>query len=326
MTVLARLGAWLAAHKSLAATAVSGTAVAALVTTLAVVSGGYSAQHLQLNDAAVWVASDAKKSLGRANTEIDKLNSVVAGTGEALDVVQDGADVLLVDREANTVAVVDPAKAEAGKSVALPPRSPQVSLAGSHVALLSRATGQVWLTTVQQLDSFNSGSAPTIDLGGRAVSALDPSGVLFAYQPTTRTLVRVDLNAAEPSTTTTKVAARGDGQNVSLTSVGGHWALLDPDQRTLWVDGRAVSLSSVLSESAEPVLQQPSASGDAVWLATGSGLVRVPLDGGRPTRPLTGVSGSPAAPATVDGCTYAAWSGGAVWRSCGASGAGSARR
>jgi streptogramin lyase len=117
---LASLGAWIAAHKSIAATAVSGTAVAALVTALAVVSGGYSAQHLQLNDAAVWVASDAKKSLGRANTEIDRLNSVVAGTGEALDVVQDGENVLLVDREANTVAVVDPAKAEAGKSVALP--------------------------------------------------------------------------------------------------------------------------------------------------------------------------------------------------------------
>lgn len=316
MSRLGALGSWLAAHKSLAATAVSGTAVAALVTTLAVVSGGYSAQHLQLDDAAVWVASDAKKSLGRANTEIDKLNSVVAGTGEALDVVQDGTDVLLVDREANTVAVVDPATAEAGKSVALPPRSPQVSLAGGHVALLSQATGQLWLTGVAQLDQFNSGSAATIDLGGRAVSAMDPSGVLFAYQPTTRSLVRVDLDAAEPATTTQKVSTGGDGADVSLTSVGGHWALLDPAERTLWVDGRAVSLRSVLDAGADPVLQQPSAAGNAVWIATGTGLVRVPLDGGRPTRPVTQAQGTPAAPVTVAGCTYAAWSGGAAWKSC----------
>lgn len=316
---LAAIGSWLAAHKSVAATAVSGTAVAALVTTLAVVSGGYSAQHLKLDDAAVWVASDAKKSLGRANTEIDKLNSVVAGTGESLDVVQDGSDVLLVDREANTVAVVDPAKAEAGKSVALPPRSPQVSLAGGHVALLSQTTGQLWLTSVQQLDTFNSGSAATVDLGGRAVSAMDPSGVLFAYQPVTRSLVRVDLNAAEPSTTTIKVATGGDGAAVALTSVGGHWALLDPDQRKIWVDGRSVDLASVIPAGSNPVLQQPSTGGNAVWIATDTGLVRVPLDGGRPTRPVSQVSGSAAAPVTVAGCTYAAWGGGTAWRSCGSS-------
>ncbi|MDN4596303.1 Ig-like domain-containing protein [Leifsonia virtsii] len=321
MSRLATLGAWLAAHKSVAATAVSGTAVAALVTTLAVVSGGYSAQHLQLNDAAVWVASDAKKSLGRANTEIDRLNSVVAGTGEALDVVQDGEDVLLVDREANTVAVVDPAKAEAGKSVALPPRAPQVSLAGGHVALLSQTTGQLWLTTVGQLDQFNSGSAATIDLGGRAVSAMDPSGILFAYQPATRTVVRIDLDAAEPSTTTQKVATRGEGAAVSLTSVAGHWALLDPDQRTVWIDGRAVALSALLPEGSDPVLQQPSAHGDAVWISSNAGLVRVPLDGGRATRPVT-AAGTAAAPVTVAGCTYAAWSDGAAWRSCAANGSG----
>lgn len=321
MSTLARLGAWLAGHKSVAATAVSGTAVAALVTTFAVVSGGYSAQHLQLDDASVWVASDAKKSVGRANTEIDKLNSVVAGTGEALDVVQDGTDILLIDREANTVAVVDPAKAEAGKSVALPPRAPQVSLAGGHVALLSQTTGQLWLTTVAQLDQFNSGSAATIDLGGRAVSAMDPSGVLFAYQPATRSLLRADLNAAEPSTTTTTVQTRGDGANVSLTAVGGHWALLDADQRTVWIDGRAVDLRSLVPEGSHPVLQQPSAGGGSVWIGTDSGLVRVPLDGGRPTRPVTREAGTAVAPVTVAGCTYAAWSDGSAWRSCGASGA-----
>ena len=326
MSRLGVIGSWLAAHKSLAATAVSGTAVATLVATLAVVSGGYSAQHLQLNDAAVWVSSDAKKSLGRANTEIDKLNTVVAGTGEALDVVQDGTDVLLVDREANTIAVVDPAKAEAGKSVALPPRSPQVSLAGGHVALLSQVTGQVWLTNVGQLDEFNSGSAPTIDLGGRAVAAMDPSGLLFAYQPASRSLVRVDLEAAAPSTTTQTVATRGDGANVALTTVGGHWALLDPDERTIWVDGRAIDLASVLPAGSDAVLQQPSAAGNAVWIATSTGLVRVPLDGGKPTRAVTQSgsrpSGAPAAPVTVAGCTYAAWNDGTAWRSCSAAGAG----
>lgn len=322
---MSRLGsawAWVTAHKSVAATAVSGTVVAALVTTLAVVSGGYSAQHLQLDDAAVWVASDAKKAIGRANTEIDKLNSVVAGTGEALDVVQDGANVVLLDREASTLAVVDPATAETGKSVALPPRSPAVFLAGDRAALLSQTTGQLWLTTVEQLDRFNSGSAATVDLGGRTVAAMDPAGALVAYHPSTRSLVRIELTGSEPATTTTTLATTGDGANVSVTTVAGHTALLDPDERRLWLDGRAVDLSAQLAAGADPVLQQPSSTGDAVWIGTTTGLVRVPLDGTAASRPFSGASGAPAAPVTVRDCTYAGWNGGVTWRSCDADGTG----
>jgi hypothetical protein len=318
------IGAWIAAHKSLVATATSSTAVVALVTTLAVVSGGYSAQHMQLGDAAVWVSSDAKKSLGRANTEIDKLNSVVTGTGEAVDVAQDGSNVLLLDRETNTLAVVDPATSEAGKSVALPPRSPRVDISGDHVSLLSQATGQLWLTTVSQLDQFNAGSGSTIDLGGRTVAAMDPAGALFAYLPDTRTVTRIDVTGAEPSTTSQKVPTKGDGAAVTLTVVDGKWALFDPDQSTLYLAGRTVDLSGLLSTGDDPVLQQSSSSGDAVWIATNSGLIRVPFDGSKPSRAFADASGAPAAPTTVGDCTYAAWSGGTAWSSCDASGAGKA--
>lgn len=313
---------WLLAHKSIAATALSGTVVAALVTTLAVVSGGYSAQHLQLNDGAVWVASDAKKALGRANTQIDSLNSIVPGTGEALDVVQDGQNVLLLDKEANTAAVVDPATAEAGKSVALPPRSPQVAVSGDHVVMLSQTTGQLWLTSMSQLDQFNSGSAATVDLGGRAVSAMDPSGVLFAYQPGNRSLVRIDLGGEQPASTTEKVPSRGDGAHVQLTSAGGRWALFDPDEKMLWVSGKAVDLSGVLGGDADAIVQAPSANGDAVWIATSAGLIRVPLDGSPASRVLGSVSGAPAAPAVVAGCVHAAWNSGTAWRTCSTPGAG----
>ncbi|MFF1572021.1 Ig-like domain-containing protein [Leifsonia sp. NPDC058292] len=313
------IGSWLAAHKSLVATATSGTAVVALVTTLAVVSGGYSAQRMDLGDAAVWVASDAKKSLGRANTEIEKLNSVVPGGGEALDVVQDGGNVLLVDKETNTVSVVDPATSEAGKAVALPPRSPSVQLAGDQVSLLSQTTGQVWLTSVSRLEDFNAGSAPTIDLGGRAVSALDPSGRLFAYLPDTRTVTSIDVGGDEPKTTSVKVATSGDGADVAVTSVGGQWALFDPDARRLYTADRAVDLSDLLGSDANPVLQRPSATGDAVWIATSTGLIRVPFGSGSPSEAVRGRTGAAAAPITVGSCTYAAWSGGTTWKQCGTS-------
>ncbi|WP_223695082.1 Ig-like domain-containing protein [Leifsonia poae] len=316
------IGKWLAAHKSLVATATSGTAIVALVTTLAVVSGGYSAQRVALGDAAVWVANDAKKSLGRANTEIDKLNSVVSGPGEALDIAQDGSNVLLIDNETNTVAVVDPATSEAGKSVALPPRDPYVHLAGDKVTLVSRTTGQLWLTTVPQLGDFNAGAAPTIDLGGRVVTAMNDAGVLYAFLPDTRTVTRIDTGGDQPATASEKVSSSGDGKNDTMTVVGDTWALLDPDARTLTVSGHTTDLSGVLGAGDTPVLQQPSAAGDAVWIGTTSGLIRVPLDGSRATKPVTGQSGAPAAPITVAGCTFAAWSGGTSWRECGSSSTG----
>ncbi|AGW41397.1 fibronectin-like protein [Leifsonia xyli subsp. cynodontis DSM 46306] len=312
---LAVIRAWLTAHKSLAATVVSGAAITALVTTLAVVSGGYSAQRLQIGDASVWVASDAKKSLGRANTEIGRLNSIVSGAGEALDVVQNGENVLLLDREANTVAVVDPATAEAGEPVALPPRSPQVLVAGGRVALLSQATGQLWLTSVGQLSTFAPGSAATMDLGGRAIAVMDPAGVLYTYQPGARTVTRVDLGGDQPATTI-GVPASGDGANAQLTTAGGQWAVFDPDARALWLPGRKVELASLLGDSSGAVVQQPSGESTAVWIASSGGLLRVPLDGSAPRRVLTAVSGTPVAPAVSHGCAYAAWGSGTVFRSC----------
>lgn len=316
---------WLAAHKSLVATATSGTAIVALVTTMAVVSSGYSAQRMDLGDAAVWVASDLKKSIGRANTEIDALNAVVPATGSTVEVVQDGTNVLLVDSESNTVAVVDPATNATGKSMPLPPRQPSVHLAGDRIAIASEATGQIWLTTVGDLSNFNSGAAPTLDLGGAAKTTMDASGVLYAFLPDTGVVHRIDTSGSETVSTTEKVPQAAQGVNDTITTVGGHWALLDPDRRVLYLHGRTVDLGGILGSSTDPVLQAPSTSGDSVSIATSTGLIRVPLDGSPPVLRVGGRTGVPAAPILVGGCTYAAWSGGSTWSSCSDSSPGSTR-
>ncbi len=310
------IGSWLAAHKSLVATATSGTAIVALVTTMAVVSSGYSAQHMNLSDAAVWVASDAKKAIGRANTEIDSLNSVVPTTGSSLDVVQDGSNVLLVDYESNTVAVVDPATIAAGKSMPLPPRQPSVHLAGNVVAITSETTGQIWLTSVADLPNFNSGAAPTLDLGGAAKTTMDSSGVMYAFLPDTGVVHRIDTTGNQSVSTTEKVPQAAQGVNDTITTVAGHWAVLDPDRRVLYLHGRTVNLGGILGTSTDPVLQAPSAAGDTVVIATSTGLVRVPLDGSPPVLRAGGRAGVPAAPVIVGGCTYAAWSSGSTWSAC----------
>ncbi|MBE1874608.1 hypothetical protein, partial [Myceligenerans pegani] len=57
----------------------------------------------------------------------------------------------------------------------------------------------------------------------------------------------------------------------------------------------------------EAQLQQPSGESDVVAVATTDALIRQPLDGSDALKQHD-VSGAPAAPVQVGGCTYGAWS------------------
>ena len=94
---------WLKAHRSLVATVTSLGLVAAVIATVAIVSTGYTAQKMQLDDGSVWVANGSQQAIGRANTEVLELNSVVRGSAAQLETVQDGDTVLLVDHANATV-------------------------------------------------------------------------------------------------------------------------------------------------------------------------------------------------------------------------------
>ena len=176
------------------------------------------------------------------------------------------------------------------------------------------------------LSNFNSGAAPTLDLGGAATTTMDASGVLYAFLPDTGVVHRIDTSGNDTVSTTEKVPQAAQGVNDTITTVAGHWALLDPDRRVLYLHGRTSNLAGVLGTSTDPVLQQPSITGNSVAIATSTGLIRVPLDGSAPAvLRVGGRTGVPAAPVVVGGCTYAAWTGGSSWSSCSDSSPGTTR-
>src|SRR5690554_1513149 len=94
---------WASHHKSLVTTVSSGIVIASLIATVAVISTGYSSQRMDLDDSSVWVANGTQQFIGRANTAVRELNSVVPAVGTDIQVLQRGADVLVLDRENNTV-------------------------------------------------------------------------------------------------------------------------------------------------------------------------------------------------------------------------------
>ena len=314
---------WLAAHRPLFATALSGTVVVSVIATMAIVSGGYSAQRLDLGDAAVWVTNEARQVVGRANTAVFELNTVVSAGSTSLDVVQQGATVLVVDRGNSALDILDPATAEVADSVALPPEAASVVLAGDRAVI--GANGDVWNVAASQLSGFDSTTEPTLSFGAGSVVSVDEAGVLYAFTPSTGELSRVDLLTADTITSTVVVTAGETGDRYQLTSVDGRWALLNASSRQLFQAEGQEDLSGSIRSGDEPVLSEPSLTGERVLVAHREGLLSVPRAGGTLTALVTGRSGAAAAPVQDRSCAHAAWSDGTVWRDCGSAGsAGSA--
>jgi hypothetical protein len=311
---------WIATHKSLVATATSGSVVAALVAAVAIVSTGYTAQRLDLNDASVWVSNGADRFIGRANTDVLELDTVVASDGNDIDVVQRGATVLLVDRGDATLDIVDAATSELGERVPLPPSAPDVFIAGDNVVIYSQGSGEVWITPTADLADFDAEQEPTLSLGAESVLSVDPAGLLFAFAPEAKKVYRVDAAAATAVESTEDTELGGARGDFAVTSVAGRWAVLDVDAARVELAGGVTDLADSLQTGAQPVLQAPSVSGDEVLVAHPGGLLGVPVAGGD-IETLSDVgAGTAAAPTVVGGCAYAAWSNGESWRRCGAGG------
>ncbi|WP_310889690.1 hypothetical protein [Clavibacter capsici] len=181
---------WIRRHRQAATTVTGGAVVLALLTGFALVSDGYDAQRVDLDDGSVWVVNSAQQAIGRANTSVLELDSVVDSRSEDIDVLQGGSTVLLADRGASRLDVVDDATSEVVDTAPLPAGA-EVMLAGSRAAILVPATGQLWLVPVAGLAAFDAASAPTLALGADAVASMGDDGTLLVYSADAGTLSRI---------------------------------------------------------------------------------------------------------------------------------------
>ncbi|MCU1551494.1 MAG: tandem-95 repeat protein [Glaciihabitans sp.] len=306
---------WFAAHRSLVVTATSGTVVAAVVAAVAVVSTGYTAQRLDLNDSSVWVANGLQQSIGRANTTVHELNTVVSTTGTDVDVLQNSSTVLLVDNTESKLEMVDPATSTVTQSVPLPPNQPQVFLSDENVIILARSTGQVWITPIADLSAFDSQAPSDLNLGAGVVASMDETGTMYAYSPTAKVVDRILPDVSDVVQSTQKLALTSS-DDFSITSVANSWAILDATTHKVYVNGASVDLAGTAAADGA-VLQSASASGDRILVAGTAGLIGISLDGSSTTTEVTGQTGTASAPLVAAGCEFAAWSNAQAWRKCG---------
>lgn len=312
---------WLRSKRSALISAVSSLALVAVVVTSAVLSTGYHSQQLTLNDGAVWVANNTSHAIGRANTAIAQLNSVVKGNGSDLETVQQGTTVLLVDRSNAQLSIVDPATSVAGNAVALPAERPEVWIAGQNAVIMAQTTGQVWIVALSQLQHFNQATKETFNFGKNAAAAVDDSGMLYVASPVSGQVFQVNAGAAATTQQQWPIKVSSSDAQLQITAVNGQWAVLDPLDSTVLTEARRIDVSQTIQSGASPELQLPSVSqstdGSAALVATTRGLVSVPLSSGAPTTLVQASAGLPAKPLTLNGCVFAAWAGGVLWRQCG---------
>jgi hypothetical protein len=310
---------WFSTHRSLLITTVSGLVIAAFIAAVAIVSTGYTAQQLNLNDSSVWVTNGAKAAIGRANTAVKTLNSVVPSAGNDLDVLQRGTTVLLVDNANSKLEIVDAATSTVTQSVPLPPDKPKVFLTADDVIILAQATGQAWIVPTDNVAAYDSQSPPTLSLGAGAVASVDTSGVFAAYSPSQKAVytLQPDVSSNFLSTDGLKLGLK---DTVSITTVAGHWAVVDATTDKVYTVNGATSLAGTVAQTS-PAIQQASVTGNIFLIAGSAGIASMPLSGGSLSTVARGQAGTPAQPLTVAGCDYAAWSGGNAWRRCASDGA-----
>ncbi|MEK7663252.1 MAG: hypothetical protein AAB357_03675, partial [Actinomycetota bacterium] len=65
----------------------AATSVLSLLVIGALVATGYQAQRVNLDDGAVWVTNGDKQAIGRANTKVFELNTVLTTDSSQMDLV-----------------------------------------------------------------------------------------------------------------------------------------------------------------------------------------------------------------------------------------------
>jgi large repetitive protein len=293
-----------------------GTAVVtAVLATIAIVSPGFEVQQLELDDGSVWIANGEQRAIGRANTQISSLDTVVQSEGADLHIVQSGTDVVVVDQSQATAEIIDTARAEVIESVPLPTARSTLAIAGDSAVVHSSQSGGLWILSRSLLSDFDATSAAPWGLGPGSAVAFDDRYGVAAVSSTREEVVRIDPRRSDSAVALWPIELASD-ETLQITIAASQWVVLEPDSRRLHTAAGVVDVSELIPPDAEITLAAPHSPSPRVLVAHSGGLISVPLDGGAPSILADGRDGVPAQPVIVGECAFAAWSDGVAWREC----------
>ncbi|WP_157514880.1 Ig-like domain-containing protein [Nocardioides sp. J54] len=293
----------------------SGTVLALVVGTLVVLAFKYDGKpftEVELNDGGVWVTNHQLGLTARLNPQIEELDLGVEAASTDFDIFQRATSVYVDDAAGErTVKPVDVTRATTLEPTELPADA-VVAHGGKTFAVVDHVKGKAWVQSASRFNAFSEKTAKPV-MTGAVTATVSPDGRAWVLDREGRATpfdVGSDGNAS-------KGEAIDLGEDVGTNPLMLELTVVD-DTPVLFnrttVELTRPGAEAVAVEAADPTeveLQEPSAEGDEVYVATREGLFRTPLDGGDLDR--VGdlqPSGSPAAPVVLPstGCVYAAWS------------------
>ncbi|MFB9309409.1 hypothetical protein BJY17_001129 [Agromyces hippuratus] len=299
---MSTFASWMRTRKAAAST-VAISLLAGVPLTFAVLHQGFPVTDVDLAAREVWVTNGKELLAGRLNRQIEELDAAVNTASNAFDVLQDGDDVFLYDESLGSIERIDPAFTTLGQGIAAPPGS-EVDHGGQTLAIIS-PKGELWVTgAAGDLQLNPADTEPIAQLGKGAHVAVSNDGVVYASSAADDELVKITSPGSAPETS--ELPAIGEHQ---LSIVGDEPVVLDTEKNALIIGGSARQLDETALK-----IQQVGAENDSVLLATGEGLLRVPLAGGDVESigadidaPTT--EAEVASPVWLDGCAHGAWAG-----------------
>lgn len=287
---------------------------AALVTVVAgaIIYPGFVTTDVVLNDGSVWVTNRSANMVGHLNAQSKVLDGGFTATTENFNVLQQAATVFMDNDSGTLLNPVDVSTMALGQDTAMT-GTKKISLGSTLVAFADSAAGKVWLVPTANVASFDQKSSkPTLtDIPNAAavvVPGAENTSTVFVLNPQAGELLTLTVGADAQVSAQSKATIAGLPKvgDLQLTAVGDQAAVLDPESGTLFLPN---GKTSHIENAKGSLIQQPSASGDAVAVETATGLVLQPLDGGQSELASLSGTGTPIAPVQQRGCVHAAWTG-----------------
>ncbi|MGL4257658.1 MAG: Ig-like domain-containing protein, partial [Microbacterium sp.] len=220
--------AWLRARPRALASAGVVTAAAVAITTMAFVYQGNPTTEVDLHDGGVWVTKQSALLVGHFNHESQVLDGGLRTASGEYDILQSGANVLVVDESGASVTAVDPAMVTLTESADIPAGA-KVVLGGATVGILDRGSGDLWVVPAQSIASFAVEAAePLVNLGEGADVAAGVDGTVYAVSPEDSELVtvRTDPEGAPAEPERSGVEGLEEKAPLTITAVGDRAAIL----------------------------------------------------------------------------------------------------
>ncbi|WP_141629898.1 Ig-like domain-containing protein [Salinibacterium sp. PAMC 21357] len=311
---------------------VAGVAVATLLVTGAVVAQGYDAQEVPRVESSVWVVRDSGQ-YARVNTDLGEIDTV-RSVDDPSTIAQSGADAVVFGQGNRQFWTIDPAvpadliadgapiesetesdtSSQTEAATATPVGTRTIVTAGDYSVALTElgavfvgslsapGDGFVAVNPFASVEVAEGEDPPTFVATAASVS---PTGEVVVYSSAENGIRRFDAVTREFTSELIEIDSPPDASEpVTMTMIGSDWVLHAPGEQLVWIDGRGEPIATSLG--ADALLQEPTTSGPAVWLADATGIVSIDLATGQVSTAVGG-GATPAAPIVINGTAYGAW-------------------